>query len=67
LRYKIIYRVTLLGLLQASPIMNHFLKYKLVLGQPQPGYRFKPGEYIVNKSFAQEFVTENALRINTTM
>jgi hypothetical protein len=35
--------------------MDHFLKYKLVLGQPQPGYRFKPGECIVNKNFAQEF------------
>src|SRR5579859_1212874 len=35
--------------------MNHFRNYKIVLGQPQPGYRFKPGECIVNKNTAEEY------------
>jgi hypothetical protein len=34
--------------------MNYFLKQKIVFGKPQPGYRFKPGECIVNKNTAEE-------------
>jgi hypothetical protein len=35
--------------------VNHFRNYKIEFGEPQPGYRFKPGECIVNKNFAEEY------------
>src|SRR5258705_12153660 len=30
-------------------------KFKLKFGRPQPGYRFKPGECVVNHNWAQKF------------
>ena len=30
-------------------------RYKIKIGEPLPGYRFKPGECIVNSNHAREF------------
>jgi hypothetical protein len=35
--------------------MNHFVKYRIVFGNPVPGYRFKPGECIVDKNSAEQY------------
>jgi hypothetical protein len=35
--------------------MNHFLKYNIPFGKPKPGYRFKPGECIVDKNSTEEY------------
>jgi hypothetical protein len=32
-----------------------FDKFKIKLGPTQPGYRFKPGECVVNSNWAEEF------------
>jgi hypothetical protein len=37
--------------------MNYFIKYKskITLGSSAPGYRFKPGECIVDKNLAEDY------------
>jgi len=39
----------------SNPNADMIDKFKLKLGPPQPGYRFKPGECIVNSNQAEEF------------
>jgi hypothetical protein len=31
-------------------------RFKVKFGEPLPGYRFKPGEYVVDSSYAEEFL-----------